>query len=106
VNRFRFLGDSLGYAVGRSVYKYDATTNTSAPALAEANEPALRLLNYPNPLADETTFRFFVPDSRPAQLVVYDVLGRVVSRLVDGMTAAGEHEIVWPARGTAPGVYQ
>lgn len=105
VNRFRFLGDSLGYAVGRSVYKYDATTNTAAPELAEAPEPTLRLLNYPNPLADETTFRFYVPDSRPTRLTVYDVLGRVVTRLVDGAMGAGEHEIVWQARSSAPGLY-
>jgi photosystem II stability/assembly factor-like uncharacterized protein len=101
VNRFRFLGDSLGYAVGRSVYKYEADTNTAADEF----EPVLHLQNYPNPFTGATTFRFLVPDSRPARLIVYDVLGRQVARLVEGTLSAGEHEVVWNARALAPGVY-
>jgi hypothetical protein len=36
---------------------------------------------------------------------VYDVTGRVVATLVDGMVAAGQHEVVFEAGSLPSGVY-
>jgi len=46
-----------------------------------------------------------LPVAEHVRLVVYDVRGREVARLVDGQEAAGEHRVSWAA-GTVPsGLY-
>ena len=57
--------------------------------------------NAPNPFNPETTIRFAVPETGPVQLSIYDVHGRLVSKLVDGLVPAGEHAIRWNGRSSA-----
>jgi hypothetical protein len=38
-------------------------------------------------------------------LKVYDIQGRLMARLADGLYAAGEHSIEWKAVGIGSGVY-
>ncbi|MFC1547718.1 sialate O-acetylesterase [Candidatus Neomarinimicrobiota bacterium] len=54
--------------------------------------------NYPNPFNPVTTLYFETPSASYVQLVVYDLRGRVVSRLVDTRLEAGFHHITWDAR--------
>jgi len=60
--------------------------------------------NYPNPFNPETTIRFNLPTSAQAQLVVYDVNGRAVRTLVNGLLNSGSHEISWNATDNAGNV--
>jgi hypothetical protein len=39
------------------------------------------------------------------RLAVYDVLGREVTTLVDGILPAGTHRVTWEANAQAGGVY-
>lgn len=65
--------------------------------------------NYPNPFGattgGQTTIRYALPQPSEVRLVVYDMLGREVARLVDGEQAAGGQEVVWEALGLASGMY-
>lgn len=61
--------------------------------------------NYPNPFNPSTTLTFTLPEASPVRLVVYDVTGREVARLVDGDLDAGEHRVRWEAGDLASGVY-
>jgi len=67
--------------------------------------------NAPNPFNPTTTIAFDVPaGSGPIELVVYNVSGQVVRRLVDGPLEPGLHSVVWNGRdergrGLASGVY-
>ena len=61
--------------------------------------------NYPNPFNPETTISLALPVASPVELVVYDVLGREVARLVDRELEAGHHTVVFDARGLASGIY-
>jgi len=63
--------------------------------------------NYPNPFRGSTTIEFELPDRRPVQLTVYDLLGRKVETLVNGERTAGRHEVTWDGgeRSLSSGVY-
>ncbi|NBC17997.1 MAG: T9SS type A sorting domain-containing protein [Bacteroidetes bacterium] len=61
--------------------------------------------NYPNPFNPQTTIRYALPQAAEVRLVVYDVLGREVAVLVDGMRPAGRHQAVFEAANLPSGVY-
>jgi hypothetical protein len=49
----------------------------------------------PNPFNPSTTIGYRLPANGQAEIVVYDVLGRVVRTLVSGYKQAGDHEVAW-----------
>ncbi|HTK80704.1 MAG TPA: T9SS type A sorting domain-containing protein [Bacteroidota bacterium] len=62
--------------------------------------------NYPNPFNPLTTIRYSIPSDSRITLVVYNLLGEEVARIVDEVQHAGLHEATWPgADGTPSGVY-
>jgi hypothetical protein len=66
--------------------------------------------SYPNPFNKTTTISFSIPQSAKVSLKVFDVQGRLVRTLVDGVRLAGVHPIVWDRRSNggqsvASGVY-
>lgn len=54
--------------------------------------------NYPNPFNPSTHLRFDLPEAAPVSLVIYDLAGGEVARLVEGFVEAGSHEIIWDGR--------
>ena len=65
---------------------------------------------YPNPFNPSTTISYDLPEAGPVSVVIYDVLGQQVRRLVSQVTSAGRYSIQWDARdnqgrGVASGVY-
>ncbi|MCH7574338.1 MAG: fibronectin type III domain-containing protein [Candidatus Marinimicrobia bacterium] len=54
--------------------------------------------NYPNPFNPSTTLLVDLPETAEARLVVYNLLGREVARLVDGRLEAGYHRLIWNGR--------
>lgn len=72
-------------------------TGDPAPPPAFALAPA-----YPNPFRTTTTLSFTVPPSaagRPVRLAVYDLQGRLVARLVEGLLPPGAYRLPWAGRG-------
>lgn len=62
--------------------------------------------NYPNPFNPVTTIKYGLPKYGNTSLIVYDILGRVVSILVDNeLKDAGTYEVVWDASGFSSGIY-
>lgn len=65
--------------------------------------------NGPNPFSTETTIRFVTPENLNITLDVFDISGRLVSRLLDNQAkAAGRHAVIFSSFDTAPlasGVY-
>ncbi len=61
--------------------------------------------NYPNPFNPETLIEFEIPEDVHVLLIVYDVLGREVKRLVDRVMPAGYHKVSFNGVGIPSGVY-
>ncbi len=66
--------------------------------------------NYPNPFNPSTTIRYTLAEASEVRLVIYNVLGQEVRRLVHELQGVGAHGVVWDGRdafgrGVATGVY-
>ncbi len=61
--------------------------------------------NYPNPFNPSTSIKFNVPKLSLVKLVVYDVIGREITTLVNGMKQPGSYEAIFNAENLASGVY-
>lgn len=70
-----------------------------------ATAPAELLPNQPNPFNPLTEIAFRLSRDAHAVLRVYDTRGRLVTTLVDGVLAAGEHRVRFDGRGLASGMY-
>jgi flagellar hook assembly protein FlgD len=51
--------------------------------------------NVPNPFNPVTEIAYHVPRESEVTIRLYDVAGRVVATLVDGVVKPGRHETVW-----------
>ena len=72
---------------------------------AEVPERIALSQNYPNPFNPSTTIEFALPQTAPVRLAIYDVLGREVAVLVDGVQPAGRHQVQVDARRWSSGMY-
>ncbi len=61
--------------------------------------------NYPNPFNPSTEIRYDLSARARVVLKVFDMLGREVATLVDGIKEAGSHDVIWNAGRSASGVY-
>jgi hypothetical protein len=61
--------------------------------------------NYPNPFNPTTSIHYQLAANSFVNLAVYDVSGRLVADLVEGMREAGVHEVTFDASHLASGIY-
>jgi len=78
--------------------------SVSIPPVEKPGEFSL-FQNYPNPFNPVTVIGYQLPAQSDVRLEVYDMLGRRVALLVDGLVQAGTHEITFDASMLASGVY-
>ena len=93
INRFRFLGDSLGFAAGHQIYRL-------GPLPVSKEEPLDALVSglesiVPNPASGPITITYRMARPGPATIAVFDLLGRAVAMLGQGMRSAGTHVVMW-----------
>jgi len=72
-------------------------TGVGVPDVAALADARLRQ-NYPNPFNPQTRIEFALDRAMPVELAIYDVAGRLVTRLVHEHLAAGEHAVTWDGR--------
>jgi hypothetical protein len=63
------------------------------------------LSSYPNPFNPSTTISLTVPQTARTTVMVYDLLGRQVKTLQDGVLERGEHQFVFDASALPSGLY-
>jgi len=61
--------------------------------------------NYPNPFNPTTTISYAIPMTGMVDLRVYDVLGREVASLQQGLQDAGSYNLKWDASDLSSGFY-
>jgi hypothetical protein len=61
--------------------------------------------NYPNPFNPSTTINYQIPNAGHVTLKVYDMLGREVTTLVDGMKDIGSYSVTFSGEKLASGIY-
>jgi hypothetical protein len=107
-----------GYAVSgnyNSLFwtaRFNPDTTIHITALAEDHfMPACVLKqNYPNPFTHETCIEYSVPMNCNVCIAVFDIMGKEIICLEDGMASEGAHSIFWNRSDTKgmkvpPGVY-
>ena len=60
---------------------------------------------YPNPINPVTMLTYDVPSDMVVSMGIYDVRGRLVDELVNGMREQGRYEVIWNADQHSSGVY-
>lgn len=99
INRFRFYGDTLGYAVGRTVYKYTARGPVSVPGHPVGAVSDFRLeQNYPNPFNPTTTISYHLAETVDVELNIYNLSGQRIRTLLSGRKEAGSHSLAWDGK--------
>ena len=111
-----FNPEGLGYTVVDSFANriYSSVEHFSALAIkgevgsvvisaVESDEKALPTgyhlaQNYPNPFNPVTTLTYSLPEQAHVKLIVYDLLGREIIRLVDQTQSAGAWQVTWDGR--------
>jgi hypothetical protein len=88
-----------------SAFVTDGTSVPEDEILALALSPGS-----PNPFTDRTSLSLALPEASSAAVEIYDVSGRLVTMLVDGVLSAGENAVVWDGRDAqgrpaATGIY-
>jgi uncharacterized repeat protein (TIGR01451 family) len=92
-----FLGHGLAASSGTSTSTEDEVKDLPVGFNLKAA--------YPNPFNPQTTIPFELSESTDVRLAVYDLLGREVSVLADGMMTAGHHQVTFNAGQVPSGTY-
>ncbi len=102
-------GDTLVLLTTKGLSYHDTLriSNVALSVPATLAAPAVFALdqNYPNPFNPVTRIRFSVGARGPVTLAVYDLLGREVAVLAEGMMDAGSYSVPFDASRFASGLY-
>ena len=105
------LNAGEGYMVGAlasaEVIIIDNDAGATSIESADQEVPVALTLeqNYPNPFNSSTMIAFSLPRSQRVALSVYDMLGKEVSVLMDGVRPAAHYNIAFDASDLASGTY-
>jgi len=61
--------------------------------------------NYPNPFNSQTNIEYSLTQTGRVSIVIYDILGRKIEKLIDENQAVGKYLITWKADAYPTGIY-
>jgi poly(3-hydroxybutyrate) depolymerase len=101
-------GDSLYLYSYKGLSIYDTIKINSIPLRVRDNkEPSGYYLsqNYPNPFNPTTTIEYSIPERTIVKIIVFDILGRKISTLINEVKEAGDYRLEFNAAYLPSGVY-
>ena len=93
---------------GGQTARTTATPSSTTVTSAESEEIPTQLTlmgNYPNPFNPETVIDYVLPQTSHIRLAVYDMTGKTVAVLMDGVQSQGRHTARFHADGLSTGTY-
>ncbi len=78
-------------------YKLDNLTTSVSSTPNQQPQQFNLFQNHPNPFNPATTIRYSLASAQHVTLKVFDILGREVATLVNGLKAAGAYEVKFNA---------
>jgi len=98
---FIFVGDNAS-----GIYVVRTTPVLDTPDAPHISVTTLSLHpNFPNPFNSTTEIAFELPKAGNVSLKVFDLLGRDVATVQEGMMTAGSHRLLFDGKGLSSGVY-
>ena len=83
----------------------DETDVTSVDRADELPETSTLSQNYPNPFNPSTEIVYYLDESGPVRLEVFDMAGKRIATLVEAVLPQGEHRVRFDAGGLPTGTY-
>ncbi len=99
-NRMLVFGGINSSLADAEVWALQFSGTVSVPPATQRNDVRLAAA-FPDPAVGEVTIGFALPAAGHASLRVYDVSGRLVRTLVDGMLPAGPQSVRWDRRAAS-----
>ena len=87
------------------IYTASRVTGVTDDSSNELPGTFLMEQNYPNPFNPSTTIHYQIIQTSHVRLAIFDLLGREIQTLVDGVEQAGYHEKIFRAGNLPSGVY-
>ena len=93
------------YRVSANVGYYTDYSNISSVMLESLNIEDNEYLplsfqvfqNYPNPFNPTTSLSYQLPENGKVEVVIYDMMGKLIKNLVDEKQSSGQNSIIWNA---------
>lgn len=112
---FSFLDYFTGQVIIRDMRTIDTLIVTGAHELyykivhwsnpVDEESAQISCINLPNPFNPATEISFSLPEASDVKLIVYDIIGREVAKLVDGFVEVGVHTVQFDGSNLASGIY-
>lgn len=93
------------YAANQYYDVYDTTTTSGVEETQDLSKAFALTQNYLNPLTPKTTISYEIARKSHVQIGVYDLLGREVVSLVNGVMEPGTHTVELNSANLSSGVY-
>ncbi|MCU7497682.1 MAG: T9SS type A sorting domain-containing protein [Ignavibacteria bacterium] len=87
-----------------AVFTNNATVDVKSSMDISPSKYSL-MQNYPNPFNPSTVIEYRIPELSSVRLDVYDMLGRLIGRLVNETQNAGTYKMTFNAAGLSSGIY-
>lgn len=114
---YGFDADTIGYLVFENSsnqnqkihiqYKVNEFSSSNERIIIEKSLPTQFSLsqNYPNPFNPSTNINFELPNQGEVKLQIFNVVGQLISTLVDQKMDAGSYSFKWDASNFSSGTY-